>query len=194
MPSAATGDETRARLLAATNEVVIAQGWAGVSTRLVAQQAGVKPGVVHYHFASVEDLKRRAAEAALRGMTDPFAEEAEALSPRQMLAAIAEASVTDLAPDTDPGRLIYEILLAAGRDEPLQAILRPMLEEFQVRLARSIRRWHPAPTHDVEVLAELVLAAIDGLQLHLLVQRDLDLPRHLAPLLDLLGPEVPPAA
>ncbi|MFW6010064.1 MAG: TetR/AcrR family transcriptional regulator, partial [Actinomycetota bacterium] len=183
---------TRSRLLAATSAIIVEQGWGGVSTRRIADRAGVNPGVVHYHFGSVEELKREASLDAFRAMIEPFLAAAEDWSARQLVEEVARVSVEEYAPGTAEATLIYEALPAAARDPELQAGLRDLLTRFRQAVAEAIRRWHPTPTVEPEVLAELLSAAIDGLQLHLLAEPDLDLPRHLAPVLDLLGPEVEP--
>lgn len=189
-PTAQEGDATRARLLDATASVIVERGWGGVSTRVVAERAGVKPGVVHYHFGSVDELRRRAGVHALRAMIDPFLSVAAEMSPRQVVDAAVQASVQEYAPGTDESTLVYEVMLATGRDPHLAQDLRHLLRRFRTVLADGIRRCHPTPAASPEVLAELISAAIDGLQMHLLVEAELDLAAHLAPLLDLLGPEV----
>jgi len=40
----------RQKLVAAALEVITTRGWDGASTRRVAAQAGVTPGLVHYHL------------------------------------------------------------------------------------------------------------------------------------------------
>lgn len=52
--------ETRDRLLAATRTVIAAEGWGAVTTRRVAEVAGVGAGLVHYHAGSVAALRRDA--------------------------------------------------------------------------------------------------------------------------------------
>lgn len=191
-PTASDGDQTRLRLLDATAAQIVERGWGGVSTRSVADRAGVKPGVVHYHFGSIDDLKRLASMRALRSMIDPFVEVVREQPPRHVVAEMARVSVEEYGPDTDVATLVYEVIPAAARDAALQSDLREVLGRFRDALAGGIRRWHPSAQGEPEVLAELIAAAIDGLQLHLVADPDLDLPRHLAPLLDLLGPETSP--
>lgn len=191
-PTVQEGDATRARLLEATASTIAERGWAGVSTRTVAVRAGVKPGVVHYHFGSVDELRRRAGMHALRAMIEPFLAVAADMPPRQIVEVAARASVEEYAPGTEESLLIYEVLLATARDPRLGEELHDLLRRFRTVLAAGIRRWHPDASARPEVLAELVSAAIDGLQLHLLAEPDLDLAEHLAPLLDLLGPEASP--
>lgn len=191
-PTAEAGAATRRRLLDAAGALVVEQGWGGVSTRGVADRAGVRPGVVHYHFGSVDELKRRASMRQLEELFAPFVAAMDTMSPRGVLEEMARTSVEEFGPGTDVATLVYEVIPAAVRDPELQADLRLLLRHFRAAVADAIRRWHPAPAADPEVLAEVLGAAVDGLQLHLLAEPDLDLPRHLAPLLDLLGPEVEP--
>lgn len=51
-PAAARGREVPQRLLAAAAELIPERGWTAVSTRVLAERAGVTPSVVHYHFSS----------------------------------------------------------------------------------------------------------------------------------------------
>ncbi len=191
-PTASDGDATRARLLQATTDLIVEQGWGGVSTRSIADRAGVRPGVVHYHFGSIEDLKRLASMTAMRDLFEVFIAAVAEQPPRQVLEELARAATEEFGPTTDTATLMYEVVPAAARDRALQADFRELLDRFRHAVADSIRRWHPTPAADPVVLAELLGAAVDGLQLHLMADPDLDLAAHLGPLLDLLGPERTP--
>lgn len=48
--------ETRAKLLDVTERVMIEDGYAAVSSRRVAKEAGVTPALVHYYFPTLDDL------------------------------------------------------------------------------------------------------------------------------------------
>jgi len=48
--------DTRDRILTAARECLLADGFAGLSTRKVAMQAGVPLSQIHYHFGSKEEL------------------------------------------------------------------------------------------------------------------------------------------
>lgn len=48
--------EARDRLLVAARDKIIAQGLDGVSIRAINAAAGVSPGILHYHFDSLEEL------------------------------------------------------------------------------------------------------------------------------------------
>jgi AcrR family transcriptional regulator len=47
---------TRTRLLDVTEQLMLDEGYAAVSTRRVAKNAGLTPGLVHYYFRTTDDL------------------------------------------------------------------------------------------------------------------------------------------
>jgi len=48
--------DTRTRILDATEEIMLEEGYAGVSSRKVAASAGLKSKLLHYYFATMDDL------------------------------------------------------------------------------------------------------------------------------------------
>src|SRR5580700_5278602 len=48
--------KTRLALLDATERVMLEDGYAAVTSRRVAAEAGLKPQLVHYYFRTMEDL------------------------------------------------------------------------------------------------------------------------------------------
>lgn len=180
---------TPERLLQATAALIVESGWGDVSTRQVAEQAGVPPGLVHYHFESVEQLKRRAVLGALQGEIDRVVGPMQDLSPRQIV--VAASDMLDTVGAGDPlSILVLEALPAAARDAELERELAGMLTWFRDLLAERIRACHPAPQAPPELLAELFAALFDGLGMHRIALPDLDVHAHFAPLLELLGPEL----
>jgi len=61
---------TRVQILDAAERVIVEEGYAAVTTRRVADRAGVKPSLVHYYFKTIDDLLiavyRRGAERSLQ--------------------------------------------------------------------------------------------------------------------------------
>ena len=52
----APDSKTRACLLDATEQLMLEDGYAAVSSRRVASEAGLKPQLVHYYFRTMDDL------------------------------------------------------------------------------------------------------------------------------------------
>ncbi len=73
----AENSKSRAALLDATEQVMLEDGYAAVSSRRIAQQAGLKPQLVHYYFRTMEDLFlaafRRRAEKGLERQSQVLA-------------------------------------------------------------------------------------------------------------------------
>lgn len=75
MPAASTStrrigsaeSKTRAQLVEAAEQLLLEEGYAAVTSRRVADKAGLKPQLVHYYFRTMDDLYlevfRRRAEA-----------------------------------------------------------------------------------------------------------------------------------
>ncbi|XVV07772.1 TetR/AcrR family transcriptional regulator [Actinosynnema sp. CA-248983] len=149
----------RDRLLAAAAELITEKGWGAVSTRVLADRAGVGSGVVHYHFDSTQAVLVQASVGALR----------EALSglPALLESAPDPASALDalLAAVDEAGgqELFIETFLAATRNDELRAAVAGVLAEFRATLAAWLaERGVPTPAETAAVLA----AAVDGVLLH----------------------------
>lgn len=76
---------TRARLLDVTVELMVADGYAAVSSRAVAARAGVKAPLVHYYFESVDDLFVAAFRRSIEGRLDRLADALRGPAPMRAL-------------------------------------------------------------------------------------------------------------
>lgn len=157
------GREVRQKLLGAAVELIPELGWNAVSTRNLAERAGVAPGLVHYHFTSLPDLLRAAALGVMRDVAAgaaPMFERAETLDAgvEQMLGSL------DAYTGRDPVSLLFtEVYLASTRDETLRVELSGLVADFRRDLAQWLGKHgvdRPADT------AAVLAAAIDGVMLH----------------------------
>lgn len=116
--------EKRLRILDATEEIMLQDGYAAVSSRSVAAKVGIHPPHVHYYFPTLDDLfvevLRRRAERIVERM-------AEALESPEPLRAWWE-----LASDPRGTALFVELLAAANH--------RPALRAEVGGMARDVRR------------------------------------------------------
>lgn len=167
------------------------RGWDAVTTRQIAERAGVNQALIHYHFGSKDGLLHAAFEVAMRDM---FAAPVEALLAAPTLAEGASQLVLALqAMDASAPEALFsmEALARATRDETVQRFMADLLGEFRVIVAERIT----AAQATGELRAELspegtatVLAALfDGLGLHLLIDRSIDVEQTAAAVAALLG-------
>jgi AcrR family transcriptional regulator len=180
------GARTRERLLSATVRLLVSVGWSGVTTRAVAEEAGVNPALVHYHFKGVEELRREAVRRALNVLVTASVSSLEdapdpATGAREALAAVLRAEQRDPTLSV----LLLEAAEGSIRDEVLRREFAGLLRDLRVVLAGWIAEQSGRP--DADAVAALVLAALDGIYLHHLLDPELDVEAFHAPLLRLLG-------
>ena len=157
------GREVRRRLVQAARELVPERGWAAVSTRTVAERAGVAPGLVHYHFASLQALLAEAAVGAMRDLAGGVGALLQQARTPNELVELLMAEV-DRYTGTDPASLLAtETYLAATRDPGLREQLTAVLDDFRGRIAGWLRE-HAVPEPDAT--AAVLAAAFDGVLLH----------------------------
>lgn len=155
-PSAQKGQATRHSLTTAAAQLIGERGWTAVSTRLVAERAGVRPGIVHYHFPSIRALLTEAATRAIEQTVQATIPALENATPDQIIDALT--SSVDAHTGTDAASLLFsETYLAAARDPELRAALSAILARFSALLAE--RLGDPGA-------AAVLAAVIDGLILH----------------------------
>ncbi|MFI5593171.1 TetR/AcrR family transcriptional regulator [Amycolatopsis sp. NPDC051758] len=168
-PSAARGEAVRQRLLVAAVELIPERGWTAVSTRVLAERAGVTPSVVHYHFSSVQAVL---VEAVLGTMRAVAGELGPALDAAGTADEVVDAMVTAVEQytGTDPMSLLFvEGYLAATRDDTLRAGIAAVLADLKSVIGTRFRQFGVA---DPDGTAAVLGAAIDGLLMHRAVAPD----------------------
>lgn len=162
-PAAARGQEVRRRLLDAALELIPERGWTAVSTRTLADRAGVTPSVVHYHYPSLSALLNEAAAGFMRGV---LAEAEAALDGARAPGEVIDTMLGSVERYTgdDPASLLsVEVYLAATRDPELRDRVAEVFAAYRRRLGRLLdERGVPDPAATAAVLT----AALDGLLLH----------------------------
>ncbi|MFJ1710855.1 TetR/AcrR family transcriptional regulator [Streptomyces sp. NPDC088260] len=169
--------DTREKIIEAAASLIPELGWGDVSSRRVAERAGVNTGVIHYHVGSIGELRRIAAVGKIRTffldrIDEALSQEDPAVAVETMLRALAANDPRD--PEL---LLLYESLVAASRDDQLRAEIAASLAELRQRLCD----WFAARgvAHPLTVAVTLT-AAIDGY----LLQRSLDPSVEPGPLID----------
>lgn len=185
--SSERGQETRQRLLDAAAQLIVEDGWGAVTTRRAADRAGLRPGLVHYHFRTVEDLLVEASLAAARREVGSAAELlASTGDPEEGVTQVLELMSSYSA--ADPSTVLFsEMLLASTRVERLRGELAELLGEWRGAVAdwlasasaasgSAVPAGEPggaSAREDHEATALLLGAALDGLVLHRLIDPSL---------------------
>ena len=173
MVDAAVG--TRTLIIEAARRRLLADGYAGLSTRKVAEEAGVPLSQLHYHFGSKGGLIR-----AL------FEDENQRLLERQMrmyaedvpLWQRYERACDFLEADLDSGyvRVLQEMIAAGWSNDEIRDAVRELLGgwyELLAEVAREAERRHgPLGPFTAEEVATLIGTAFIGAEALLLLGFD----------------------
>jgi AcrR family transcriptional regulator len=128
----AESSETRAALLDATERLMLEEGYAAVSSRRIAQRAGLKPQLVHYYFRTMDDLIlaafRRRAEQGLE-------RQVQAISSEQPLRALWA-----LSDDATGTALMMEFAALANHRKSVRSEIARYGELFRSRQTEVLTR------------------------------------------------------
>jgi len=123
-PPGADEPDPRTALLDAAQRLMLAEGYAAVTSRRVAAEAGVNPGLVYYYFGPMDNMFvevfRRSAERMLE-------QQARALSAEQPLWAL-----WDLIRDQTNTGMNLEFLALGNHRKAVQA----EMKDFSIRFRR----------------------------------------------------------
>jgi AcrR family transcriptional regulator len=153
------GDEqskTRGQLLDAAQQLMIEGGYAAVTSRKVAAQAGLKPQLVHYYFRTMDDmflaLFKRMAEEHIANLETALAE-------GRPLSAL-----WDLTNDPTGTALSIEFMALANHRKAIGAELRRTAMQVREMQTRALAKIMTKAGLDLEqyppIAATVVMAAL----------------------------------
>jgi AcrR family transcriptional regulator len=173
--AAAAAVDTGTLIIDAARRRLLADGYAGLSTRKVAEEAGVPVSQLHYHFGSKQGLIlalfAEENQRRLERQTRMYAEDAP-------LWQRYERACDFLEDDLDSGyvRVLQEMIAAGWSNAELGAAVRELLGGWVALLAEvareTERRHGPLGPCTAEELAALVAAAFFGSESLLLLGFD----------------------
>ncbi|HKB51051.1 MAG TPA: TetR/AcrR family transcriptional regulator [Solirubrobacterales bacterium] len=167
----AQGRSTRALLLAAATDLLREEGYAATSTRAVADRAGARLSLVHYHFGS----KRGLLLAVLEDLTERLLDrQQEMFSDGRSFAEQWRTACDYLREDIDSGyvRILWELWAAGLADPELaerwRATQRGWRELIEARLERlQAERGVELPMRP-RALAALICNLFEGAEVEIL--------------------------
>lgn len=137
--------------------IVGERGLSGLTTRIVAEAAGVTHGLVRHYFGSRDELVREAFRHAVRKSTERSVLHAGTGTLEEFGAGLGSVVAADPAQQS----FQYEMLLAALRQPDLLPEVQEIYADFFKVVGREMRE---AGLDDPDgALARLVFAALDGL-------------------------------
>jgi AcrR family transcriptional regulator len=165
-------EETRARLLRATMEVLARHGVAQTTSREIAAAAGVNLQAITYHFGSKDELVAQALINAVRTWIEPARAALTGIAGDPLRGLLDTVSALQEALDRAHEHFptYIEALATASRDEAVRGQIAGLLAELRDAVAVSIRELRDtgyiAAWVEPEPMAALIVAAGDGFVLH----------------------------
>jgi AcrR family transcriptional regulator len=163
--------------MGAAAELIAELGWGRVTTRAVAERAGLPHGSVSYHFRGKQELL---TEAALHAFQKAIpVEQFAALDTVDDLLGLIAAELGDPEViDSVLSRLMLEAMREAERDGVLRERMGALLGEYRRLLVETVRADQKRGTvfagAPPEAIATLLGAVGDGLLLHVLLDPQID--------------------
>lgn len=179
------GDARREQILDTALDVIAARGYSGATVRQIAEAAGLSAAGLQHHFGSKEKLlaevlRRRDSRAVDEAADSPQIADTFTTRVRQNMAV--------------PGLIQLYARLSAESTEPSHPShddFRQRYESFRSAAADGIRaaqeRGQLREGLDPEMIATMLLALEDGLQVQWLLDGDVDIAAHMGYFLELLG-------
>jgi len=147
----AATEEKLAHVLDAAEQLMLDEGYAAVTSRNVAARAGIQPSLVHYYFATIDDLfvalVRRRSERNVERMADALA------APEPL------ATWWRLASDPRGTALFVELLAAANHRPALRAEVGAIAREVRRMQMKALDRLLPEYGIDPRELPPVLIAA-----------------------------------
>ena len=158
----ARGKQTREQLLEAATAVLREGGYGALSTRALADRAGVRVSLVHYHFGSKAGLM----EAVLEHLTDGLLERQQAMwEDGRSFADQWRTACEYLRDDVDSGyvRTLWEIWAAGLADPALAARWRETQRGWRDLIVERLERWQREAGVDLPMPARALATLIGNL-------------------------------
>lgn len=172
-------DATKTTILAATKAALLDVGYAGLSTRRIAETAGVPLSQIHYHFGSRHNLVLALLEHENRRLLD---RQNDLYTSDMPLWKQWEQACDFLEDDLASGyvRLLHEMTAAGWSDDEIAGSVRTFLKGWFDLLADTAKRaadriggLGPFTPQEVAVLAGMPFLGIESMLLLGFEERDL---------------------
>jgi AcrR family transcriptional regulator len=176
-PLAKTDLKTR-KILDAARAVLARRGFAGTTVSLVAAEAGVSRGLLHYYFKNKEDMLARVIDenmaASVVLIQDLLARSHSAV---EIADRLVDAMQQLFQNDPDFFNLFFEAWAVARQSPTVEAELQSLYGQFrraiQTGLQTALDRGDIVPVIPVEGLSAVLTSIIDGLGLQLITETSL---------------------
>ncbi|MDJ0790103.1 MAG: helix-turn-helix domain-containing protein [Myxococcota bacterium] len=158
-------DEKSGELLAIALRLFLERGYAGTTMAAIAAEGGVASNVVHWYFASKDELFAAALDSLQVGALDALEQRFDASRaadhPKRLASLLVEMTQRAVAAHS----LIGTVHERASRSAPIAALHERAHERYEAFLRRLLAR-SGARDEDLEITASALMSAMEGLVVH----------------------------
>ena len=171
--------EKAQRIVEAMRTSVGKRGVAGSTFDVVAREAGVSRGLLHYYFGSKERLMVEVVRTDCDARVAALEEQVAAASTVDEIVGVLVQTLEAFVAD-EPGvqAVLYEMLSASRRSEEIGAELAELYRRWRTQLAAALREKEREGVVELdaepEAVASLLFALGDGMGLQLISDADWD--------------------
>ena len=168
-----SGDETKARIIAATLETLKAEGIVGTSARAIARTGDFNQALIFYHFGSVDDaIIAAVGQMSARRIDNHSQKLAEATSLPELIRVARDLHHDDTA--TDNMTVLAQAFAGAAGDAEMGPKLYAELEPWSQMVGETIKRVVGDAPGAGSVPTEQIANAISAMFLGIELLDDLD--------------------
>lgn len=177
-------ERTRNKLMDATRDLVVESGWSGTSSRAIAGRAGVNLALINFHFGGKKKLFQATLDRCVAQVSSSYGPWGEARNIDEFIEMCSKGA-PKISRDMN-ARFVFAALLESRRDKDIAAAVKLQLDAYREEISKSVEKMGFAggvgrgATH-------LLAAAMDGLMIHLMLDRSTDAAGALAFMGDALG-------
>jgi len=168
---------TRQRLIDAAAALIAELGWGQVTTRAIAERAGLPHGTVSYHFRGKQELLAEAAQHTIERLF-PMSELEAITTLEDLLSLIRSWLGNRDATESVGAGVLMEAVHESKRNPALRQHLAAILRDYRRVVAEVVRAEQSqgmlASNLAPEAVAILIAAVGDGLLLHVLLDSELN--------------------
>lgn len=163
------------QIIAAAYQLLGHKGYDATTIKEIARAADVAPGLVHYYFASKDDLLLAVLQEAAKRYVAEVEKVGNALATDTLMEQAFAQTRDRVNQEPEWYRLRYELLSLGLRNPKLLAGLSNLLAEGRRCIAQVIRQVVQDSQVDADALSPVLLACFDGLALQKLADPSFDL-------------------
>jgi AcrR family transcriptional regulator len=162
-------EESRERIVSSALRLFARHGYAATSVRMIAEEAGISPGLLYNYYDGKAALLRAIFEQSMRDVQASFALAAGGATPNVQIERLVHGAFGIVRENLAFWRLTYQLRMQPGVLEDLGEHVRAWPEAIRRQLERLLRATGvPSPA----VEARLLFASIDGAAQHYALDPD----------------------